>query len=351
LGIIKSEQMRMAQVRFIGKNPLEIIEEPKQGSSELNIEQQNIAEKVGEAIISYLNAVEVLFQGKYAHLKEVSPIHLTNPGSVLIICCQDGVAIRYEQNVDGRKVFAGWTSGGLTDIVSGLSQQLIHCYQHKEDVPTVPATDMEIKLSVFTPSTNTKREMASLKVGCDIVLSHPDILPSPPQKPFCLLSINNTVELCTTGELISDDTHMQKGQRFLTRTFIRLPVGWECIEIFPFLNLEYWKLEYASTWAENDILAAVVAQQYRESQFQSLDPKLAARRQFAQLLQNYKDLLDSNPEREEVLQSFLRDHPSLLCPTHTRFWPKLPLGARETDLTLPIYSFGLCSCGFLVHPL
>jgi hypothetical protein len=78
-------------------------------------------------------------------------------------------------------------------------------------------------------------------------------------------------------------------------------------------------------------LATVVGQQFRESHFQSLDPKAEARRQVAELLKSYKDLLDSNPEREEVLQRFLRDHPFLLCPTHTKMWPKLALGARETD--------------------
>ena len=31
------------------------------------------------------------------------------------------------------------------------------------------------------------------------------------------------------------------------------------------------------------------------------------------------------------MKRFLRDNPSLLCPTYIRFWPKLPLGARETD--------------------
>ena len=122
----KSEQMRRAQVRFIGNNPLEMIEEPEPGSSELSVEQKNIIDKVGEAISSYLKAVESLFQGKYAHLKEVSPIHLTNPGNVLIICCQDGVVVRYERNVDGNKVFAGWMSGELSSVVSELSQKLIH---------------------------------------------------------------------------------------------------------------------------------------------------------------------------------------------------------------------------------
>ena len=49
------------------------------------------------------------------------------------------------------------------------------------------------------------------------------------------------------------------------------------------------------------------------------------------MLKEYKDLLDSNPEREEILQSFLKEHPVLLCPTYTMVRPKLKIGARETD--------------------
>src|SRR5260370_22170563 len=84
-------------------------------------------------------------------------------------------------------------------------------------------------------------------------------------------------------------------------------------------------------WAEHDILASVVANQFREGQFEALDPNASARREWSLLLKSYKDLLDSNPEREEILQSFLRDNPALLCQTQVRAWSKLPLGARVTD--------------------
>lgn len=51
----------------------------------------------------------------------------------------------------------------------------------------------------------------------------------------------------------------------------------------------------------------------------------------ALLLKKYNDLLDSNPEREEILQAFLKENPLLLCPAQVRAWPKLALGAWETD--------------------
>src|SRR5258706_7946581 len=111
------------------------------------------------------------------------------------------------------------------------------------------------------------------------------------------------------------------------RSVLRLPVGWDCVEIYPFLDLDHWKPEYAPVWAESDILAAVVSLQLREAQFQSLDPKAEARKQYAAHLRTFKELLDSDPEREETLQGFLRDHPALLCPTFTKMWPKLALGA------------------------
>jgi len=40
---------------------------------------------------------------------------------------------------------------------------------------------------------------------------------------------------------------------------------------------------------------------------------------------------NSDPPREQILQTFLQKNPVLLCPTHVRMWPKLPLGATITD--------------------
>ena len=132
------------------------------------------------------------------------------------------------------------------------------------------------------------------------------------------------------GESVDVDAEFGEGERFLARSVFRLPVGWECIEIFPFFDLEQWKPEFAPLWAENDLLAAVVAHQNGESKLQSLDQNVKARRQYEELLDNFKKILDSNPP-EETLQIFLNDNPALLCPTRAKVWPKLALGARKTD--------------------
>jgi hypothetical protein len=46
------------------------------------------------------------------------------------------------------------------------------------------------------------------------------------------------------GELVPVDGNVGEGQQFLAHSLIRLPVGWECIEIFPYFDVEQWKPEY-----------------------------------------------------------------------------------------------------------
>ena len=92
-----------------------------------------------------------------------------------------------------------------------------------------------------------------------------------------------------------------------------------------------WNADFAPLWAERDVLGAALIAHTKEAQLSNLDPRASARRQYASLLAQFKSLLDSNPDREQVLQEFLQANPMLLCPTHVRMWPKLPLGATITD--------------------
>jgi len=115
------------------------------------------------------------------------------------------------------------------------------------------------------------------------------------------------------------------------RTVVDLPVIWNRFEVYPFINTEQWKPELGRAWAEHDILASAVAAQFRENSFQTLDPRAEARRELSAVLKSFKELLDSNPDREEALQVFLCANPRLLCPMYTRMWPKLALGNRKTD--------------------
>lgn len=90
-------------------------------------------------------------------------------------------------------------------------------------------------------------------------------MPAPSARPPCLLSVQNELEWEIQGIVVSADTpeHLLTpdypgAQHFLGYSRVRLPVGWERIDVYPALADEYWKPEYASAWAELDILAEIV---------------------------------------------------------------------------------------------
>lgn len=323
--------MKTGRLTLAGDNPMQIEEVVDQNISQLTGKQQETVEQVGRTVKAYRKAAEDLLQGKYAHLKDLAPAHLADPGDILVGCCLDGVVIRYDRKKDTTRVVAGWMSQGLPEVVSLLSQGLVQCYANTNYTSTIPTTGALLKMFRENALTRTREEVLSFRIGLDAVIRRPERLPQPPCKPYCLLSVRNIFEIGLLGEMLPNDKSAGDGQRFLARSFLRLPLGWECIELFPFFDLDQWTPENAPIWAENDLLGAVVARQFRDAHFESLDPNASARRHFAEVLKKYKNLLDSMPEREEILQTFLRDNPVLICPTKTRMWPKLALGARETD--------------------
>ncbi len=327
----EQKPIKKFQISFSADGKMQFPNVEVQVSSALDDAQKKMIQQVVFTVKAYLDAAEKLLQGQYTHLRDYAPVHLSNPGNVLVACCSEGVVIRYDIRNDKRRIAGAWYSESFTQLLPLLSQNIIHCYPDKSYTSTVPTTGMEIKLSKTDPNKLITEDIASVRIGFDVVIERPDNLPKPPNKPFCLLSVRNLFEFGLEGVLAREDAKSDEGQKFITRTVYRLPVGWECIEVYAFFEPDDWRPEYASIWADHDILATVVAHNSREAQFQSLDPTAAARRAFAALLKSYKDLLDSNPDREEILQSFLRDHPALLCPAHIGIWPKLKLGAHVTD--------------------
>ncbi len=328
-----SKSLKKGTLSFAGDKPMQVVAADivTADASELTEDQQHIIGVLGKVAREYRDAAKSLLSGKYSHLKKFVPKYLADPGNILLVGCTDGVVIRYERKLESSKIFAAWMSEDLPQVAAMLSQNLIQCHTSRQFTSTVDKSGYEIKLSAVNPSTSHVRNLLSIRIGFNVVIDRPEHLPTPPHKPFCLSSIRNAIEIGLVGELVSEGEKIGEGQRFFSRSNLRLPVGWECVEIYPFMDIDVWKPENAPAWAENDILAAVATRQIRESHFQSLDPNAEARKRYATLLREFKTLLDSKPEREEVLQVFLRDHPFLLCPTHTKMWPKLLLGAKETD--------------------
>lgn len=326
-----SKKFKKGIIKFIEDNPLEISHDAENENGEPNEEQKIIILQVVKTMKAYINAAENLLNDKYAHVKDLTPTYLVEPGKILVACCSEGVVIRYEHKSDKAQFIGGWFSGNLPQVASQLSQGLIQCYRDRNFNSTISTTGLGMTLFTENSSLGNREDVLNIKVGFDAVIEQPEQLPLPPQKPFRLLSVRNSLELGLMGELVPDEAREVRGKQFLTRTQIRLPVGWECIEIFPFFDIDLWKPEYAPIWAEIDILASFATRRIVEDRYQSLDPMASARNQYWELLQSFKDLLDSDPEREEILQVFLNDHPELLVPTYSRVFPKLRLGDHVTD--------------------
>jgi hypothetical protein len=84
----------------------------------------------------------------------------------------------------------------------------------------------------------------------------------------------------------------------------------------------------APVWAELDLLASAFRHNLQAQRDQAVDPNAAARKQSIALFREFEGLLTG---LEDPVQDFLKKHPEILSPTHTRMWPKLPIGARSTD--------------------
>ena len=320
------------QLKFQPGLPMELTE-MEAHPVELSKDQLKMGHAVASTIKSYLNAAHDLLENKLGNIKDISPLHLSNPGFVLVLCCSDGIIIRYDSNPDHNelKIGIGYTDERVTDLASKISENTVYCYDNREEERHPPEHCPQIILTSTNPATGIKKTLFAMKICFNTFTNQPlGDLPSPPLKPYCLLSVRNHLEFGLELEMRSNENLDEPGPHYLTRTPLRLPVGWECIEIFPLTDSSRWKPQYAKSWAENDLLAAVVTHQLRESHYASLDPKAGARRQFFNLLLEFKQLLDTKPIREEILQRYLNDNPILLCPTYTKYWPKLSLGARDT---------------------
>jgi len=212
-----------------------------------------------DSTVEYCEAAKSLLKEEYSHLKKFAPEHLADPGNIVLACCEDGLVIRYERKSQSPGIISGWMEKDLPQVAALLSQNLIQCHTSRQFTSTVETTGTKIKLSATNQSESQTRDFLSVRIGYDVVLERPEHTPAPPHKPFCLSSVRNTLEIGLEGELVSKGGAFGDGQRFLARSRFRLPVGWDCIEIYPLIDLDAWKPEYARTWAENEEPNGVVS--------------------------------------------------------------------------------------------
>lgn len=334
----KKRQIKRGLVRFSPGQPMQLQPEEDKSTMSLSKDQQTWMDALGDSIHAYIDAARELLNGKYKNIKDQAPPHLAEPSSILVIHCEDGIIIRYDARKDNKEakqrpsIFSSFSDETISQLAPKISESVVYCHPSHDFKSVIHQNGPEIILAKTDATGSHQKIILRVRVGLNAVIPSPsESLPKSPAKPQPIVSVRNSFEFNLFGEMISGEYGTEKGRPFLIRNRLRLPVGWECIEVFSSTDISQWKAEYANVWAENDLLASVVASQFRDQQFRNLDPNAAARSELAKLLTEYKSLLDSGPEREEILQTFLKEHPVLLCPAHIRMKPKLQIGKRVTD--------------------
>lgn len=325
-------QIKKGIIRFDGANPMSFEESDDAPSVAITPAQQELMDAVSTTIKSYLKTAENLIEGKYKHLEQIVPKYLSHPGVVFIVVCPDGVVVRYESRVDDKRKYAAtYMPEGIAHAALLLSQNIVRVMKPGTPQTFDSSLGIEMRMAVVNPNQEITQEIFLGRIWFDVINIEPEQPHQIPSKPYCLLSVRNCLEMELHGALVSQDGSNATEQPFISKAPIRIGAGWECIEVFSGLDANAWKPEYATLWAESDILGAAVMAHQREEINKSLDPKASARKHYCALLAEFRALLDSNPEREQTLQTFLQSNPALLCPAHVRMWPKLPLGAKVTD--------------------
>jgi hypothetical protein len=289
-----------------------------------------ISDSLGAALKAYLNAAADLLQGKLSHLVELAPPHLRSQGNCIALICRDGLVVRFEPFSDKAppQVIVGHSADTYAAVVAALSQNAIHCVgRGQDDAPQA----FGIVVTLLTGDSPESMCPVS-KLPAALAIPIPDEFPQSmaPSKPNCLASIVNRLEVLLQFERTPEaGASPQPG--LMARSVVRVPLGWECIEIYPGDVADRWTARDAPLWAESDIHAGALVTRENEIKYQILDRLAGPRSEYARLLREFRNLLDKPPNCEQELQHFLEQHPHLLCPGHRMVLAKVPFGRHVSD--------------------
>ncbi|MGH7900551.1 MAG: hypothetical protein ACRENZ_02320, partial [Thermodesulfobacteriota bacterium] len=212
-----TKTMKKGQITFTGDRPMQLDDCIEQDAASLSETQQVFVDQIGATIKEYLKASDELLSGKYAHLKDWAPVHLADRGNVLIVCCPDGVVVRFERKAGEKRVFAGWMPDGLPQVALLLSHNVIHCYADRSYTSTIPTTGTLLQMYKEDTATGHREDIISARIGFDVVLERPEEVPQPPQKPFCLLSVRQCFRDQNPGGTVTNRLFCQ-GRSTLSRS-------------------------------------------------------------------------------------------------------------------------------------
>jgi hypothetical protein len=294
-----------------------------------------------DALRAYRNAGLELIKGKYASVRELAPPQLRVPCHVCVICCPDGVLVRYDvADAEEPKMRSTDSDLSISEVAPIFSEHVVHAPDDTSSyVPkgTGPAVVLNRRCAAADP-TDSGGGMTELARFYPMVYTSktlpPDFkLPSPPAKPPCLASVHREFHTQMRGIVYPakgppNESVSSPSDHFIAHGIVSLPVGWQAIEIYPRLPEKLWRAEYAPMWAELDLLSVIAQENIIRGALRQLDGRGATREKYSRLIDEFETLLAGH---EEPCHQFLKANAELICPTHDALWSKVRFGKHVSD--------------------
>jgi len=286
---------------------------------------------------AYRRAGRELVDGQFASVRELAPPHLRVPCHIYVVCCPDGVIVRYDAAGEEEPKARGACPDrreSLAEMAPAFSEQVIHVSDDPETyVPKNEGAGPSFILNRRDEHGEEVEVARFYPMICAPTTFPADFkLPPPIARPPCLASLHRELQFQMHGLLSPADMSARAistgSDHFIAHGLMSLAVGWQAIEIYPRLSEEYWRPEYAAAWAQLDLLNAIAQHNMVENALRRLDGRGAAREQATRLLAEFEALL-AGPE--EPCHQFLKTHPDLLCTTYDAAWSKVPFGEHVSD--------------------
>lgn len=290
------------------------------------------ATQVGAMLKAYREAGREMLEGPYSEISELAPVHLREPCDITAICCTDGIIVRRDRGTEGEtKVRAAAIDDTITKLAPALSDTFVHV---SDDPGAYDPGEGGVQ---FAPEkvnfeTGETELLNSVRLIVVVTPNVGDLPATPKTRPQALLSMTNELQVVVEGVMEPANPesagNVPSARQFVATGPMTLKVGWQSFEIYQPFDADYWNPQFAASWAETDLLAAVARRHLAQSSLTAIDPNVAARKEFARILAELEQLLEGP---EEPAHQYLKRHPEILCPAHIAAWSKLPLGDHVTD--------------------
>ena len=230
-------ERKKGQLKLEGANAMVFVETDEAHADAWTPEEEAAANAVAKAIKCYIETTEALTGNKYQHLRDSIPEYMVNPGNYLVAVCTDGIVVRYEKKTEERKGVVAVFPQPIGDVAALLSQDLVHI--ESPDAPHLIKEKFgaEFKLTVHSPSQGSSHDLVAARIWFQAKTASSQHPEPPGSKPYCLLSVRNQLHLELHGVIGSEGDATAVHQPFIARSTIRLIAGWECIEVFPGLDI------------------------------------------------------------------------------------------------------------------